>query len=184
MVDRVPQQEMICAVLCTGPSLTQEDVDYCRGKATVIAVSDAYRLAPWADVLVSHDKQWWEAHPEAKAFPGPKFTEHPTDIGDIKSMRRRSGNSGALGLVVAAEMGATKIVLLGCDLQGSHFFGPHTAKGLVNSRPDHFKIMQRQFKQLHKLPVVNCSPCSALQCFPRGVLREVLPEHVSLHAAA
>lgn len=45
--------------LASGPSLVAEDVDYVKGKATVIAINDAIRLAPWADVLYSSDKGWW-----------------------------------------------------------------------------------------------------------------------------
>ncbi len=45
--------------LASGPSLVSEDVDYVRGKATVIAINDAIRLASWADVLYSSDKGWW-----------------------------------------------------------------------------------------------------------------------------
>ena len=45
--------------LASGPSLTTEDVAYVRGRATVIAVNDAVRLAPWADVLYSNDSTWW-----------------------------------------------------------------------------------------------------------------------------
>lgn len=38
----------------------------------MIAVSDAYRLAPWADVLVSSDRAWWRHHqPE---FRGRRFS--------------------------------------------------------------------------------------------------------------
>ncbi len=39
-----------------------EDVDYVQGKATVIAINDAVRLAPWADVIYSSDKLWMMQH--------------------------------------------------------------------------------------------------------------------------
>ncbi len=43
-----------------------------RGRCHVIAVSDAYKLAPWADALVSQDRPWWNYHrPE---FAGRKFS--------------------------------------------------------------------------------------------------------------
>ena len=60
--------------LATGPSLTQADVDRVRGKATVIAVNDAHRLAPWASALYSSDRYWWAHHRGVPAFTGYKVT--------------------------------------------------------------------------------------------------------------
>lgn len=55
--------------LASGPSLTEDDVNYVRGKALVIAVNDTIRLAPWADVIYSSDQLWWARnHKKAKAI--------------------------------------------------------------------------------------------------------------------
>lgn len=65
--------------LASGPSLTADDVAYVRGKATVVAVNDAIRLAPWADVLVSVDQIWWARHYRAmRRFPGLKVRVNPS----------------------------------------------------------------------------------------------------------
>lgn len=65
--------------IASGPSLTTEDVEYVKGKATVIAVNDAIRLAPWADVLVSVDQLWWDKHYRAmREFPGVKVRVNPS----------------------------------------------------------------------------------------------------------
>lgn len=48
--------------LASGPSLTEDDVNYVRGKAVVIAVNDTIRWAPWADVIYSSDQLWWSRH--------------------------------------------------------------------------------------------------------------------------
>lgn len=61
------------ACLATGPSLTQEDCDYVRGKSRVIAINDAHRLAPWADVLFSADRQWWRYYDGVPTFAGMKI---------------------------------------------------------------------------------------------------------------
>jgi hypothetical protein len=175
---------MIVAVLCTGPSLTQADVDFVRGKAKVVAVSDAIYLAPWADALVSHDKKWWNAHPEADCA-GPKFTHHPGGLPEreIEELRPSGGNSGTLALSAAEKLWKPgRILLLGCDLKGTHFFGPHTRQGLRNTRPDQFEAMRKQFRNFQHLPVVNCSPTSGLDCFPRGDLRAQLDERLLLRA--
>ena len=57
--------------IASGPSLTQADVDYVRGKARVIVVNNGYLLAPWADVLYAADARWWMlAQGRDAAFPG------------------------------------------------------------------------------------------------------------------
>ena len=172
---------MIVAVLCTGPSLTQADVDYCRGRCKVVAVSDAIYMAPWADALVSYDDGWWNAH--KPRYSGPKYHCHVEKIEGIEMVEPRPGNSGCLGLVVAARMNPQKILLLGADLKGTHYFGKHTKSGLRNTSPMQFKAMAVQFANLEHLPVVNCSPDSALTCFRKGDLRAEL-EDVSQRAAA
>ena len=48
-----PNSTVVC--IGTGPSLTQADVDLCCSQARVIAVNDAYRMAPLADVLYAAD---------------------------------------------------------------------------------------------------------------------------------
>jgi hypothetical protein len=163
-------------VLCTGPSLTQADVDYCRDKAKVVAVSDAIYMAPWADALVSYDRQWWNAHPYAEC-EGPKFYHGLEAIRgrDIQAFRPGGGHSGTLGCLVANKLWKPqKIILLGADLKGTHFFGPHTHKGLRNTKPRRFEEMKRQFGRLRLLPIVNCTPGSALKCFPMGRLEDHL----------
>lgn len=167
---------MIVAVICTGQSLTQADVDYCRGRAKVVAVSDAIKLAPWADAMVSHDAAWWRAHPEVD-YSGPKWTAHPQGVSElgVNEFRPSGGNSGTLGILVAQKMGATKIVLLGADGKGTHYFGKHTGPKLKNTTPLQFSMMHKQFAKLSKLPVVNCTPGSVLTCFPKMELRQCLP---------
>lgn len=65
--------------LASGPSLTTEDVEYVRGKAVVIAVNDVARFAaPWADVAVSVDSNWWTQHYKTmREFAGLKVRTHP-----------------------------------------------------------------------------------------------------------
>ncbi len=61
-------------VVCIGggPSVSANQVELIHGKAKVIAISDAYRVAPWADVLYSCHKRWWDWHDGAKGFEGIK----------------------------------------------------------------------------------------------------------------
>ena len=79
--------------IASGPSLTTEDVEYVRGKATVIAVNDAvlWTSTPpvnkwngwrgdtgWADVFVGVDELWWDSHFRSmRDFPGVKVRVNP-----------------------------------------------------------------------------------------------------------
>lgn len=165
-------------VIATGPSLTQADVDHVRGRARAVAVCNAHTLAPWADALVCNDLVWFKVHAEAvKGFAGRKFCGQSYPGTEwLKNARGfpAGSNSGYQGLRVAGLLGASRILLLGFDMRGSHFFGAHPSP-LRNSTPAKFKSMASQFRLWRGCPVVNCTPGSALTCFPTADLREVLP---------
>jgi hypothetical protein len=136
-----------------GPSLTPAQVDHCRGRARVIAINDAYRLAPWADVLYFCDDRWWQWHAKKLAdWKGMivRLQGGGHDFGDarIKVLRnldekkglakRRDGlhtgqNSGFQAINLAVQLGAARIVLLGYDMRSvleggkekTHWFGDH-----------------------------------------------------------
>lgn len=112
---------MITAVLATGPSMSQAVADSVRGKCKVIAVSDAYLLAPWADILVSSDRAWWRHHK-------PEFLGRRYSVVDVPGADKLEGvhsglNSGLVAVMAAVQFGATRVLLLGFDMGGTHFFG-------------------------------------------------------------
>lgn len=191
------------AVLATGPSLTQARVDYCRGRARVIAVNDAYRLAPWADMLYACDRRWWAQHEATKEFAGLKVTgwqqgsgPQPTERADVKvllldgkagyhydpGVLRHGSNSTHQAVQLAAHAGAAKIVLLGCDMRimpngKKHFFGDHP-KAL--NQGINFDLFIEKFEALAPsiaeagIEVINTVADSALRCFPFQPLEEAL----------
>jgi hypothetical protein len=67
---------MNAIVIASGESLTQEQCDATRGCGLTIAVSDAYKLVPWCDALVSTDRAWWKNRPEAMQVACRKFSVH------------------------------------------------------------------------------------------------------------
>src|SRR4051812_2852413 len=76
MVPRLfPNSTIVC--IAGGPSLTPADVDACQARARVIAINDAYRLAPWADVLYACDAKWWRWHRGVENFSGRKYALEP-----------------------------------------------------------------------------------------------------------
>jgi hypothetical protein len=200
-VTSVPVAWPGATVVCigTGPSLTQADVDACRGKARVIAVNDAYRLAPWADVLYACDAKWWAWHKGAPEFAGLKYTlRRPVtpplklwpgcvglqDLGRLGLSLDPAGlktghNSGYQALNLAVLFGAARVLLLGYDMhatgQKDHFFGKHPDQTRPPFRQclDAFLSLLAPLKELG-VEVVNCTPGSALKCFPAGTLAEEL----------
>ena len=51
-----------CAILATGPSLTAEDAQQVAAHFPVIAISDACKLRPQAEILYSCDAKSWNNH--------------------------------------------------------------------------------------------------------------------------
>jgi len=89
------------------------------------------------------------------------------------------GNSGFQAMNLAVKQGATRLLLLGFDFRGAHWFGQHPA-GLGNPSDSTMQrwvaCMETAAKQLSDrgVEVVNCSRDSALTCFPRRNIRACL----------
>jgi len=169
-------------VLATGQSLSHEQVSRVKDahderRCKAIAVSNAYLLAPWADAMVSNDINWWKQHPQALQFAGRKFCGGElkgTERLKPESMFPAGSNSGLQAMRVALMLGATRIVLLGMDMKGTHYFGKHPPV-LKNSTPADFHRMLRQFQRWKSdVEVINCSHGSALTCFKTASLADVL----------
>lgn len=150
-------------------------MDYVRGKAKVVAVSDAYKLAPWADILVSFDSKWWANNKAAVEFAGEKYSGQVTGGTQRFTVPELpiGCNSGLMGMFVARMHGATRIILLGFDMHGTHYFGRHPAP-LMNTTEKRFKQHMGQFRYWKGPEVINCTPNSAMKRFKMGTLRDVL----------
>lgn len=185
--------------MASGPSMTAEDANYCHDRARVITVNTTFRLAPWADAHYSSDHDWWQMHlaEMREICRGEFWTGHPTykaagmkrcpydkrgrGISRRPGMINWGGNSGYCALGLAYQFGASRIVLLGydqCDPAGTgHWHGQHNdsiRKGF--NWPmwhERFEEAARDFRRFG-VEVINCSRVTALKCFPRAKLREVL----------
>lgn len=177
---------MTWVVLASGPSISQTVADSVRGRCKVVAVSDCYRLTPWANALASTDAGWWRANPAALKFPGLKFGAMP-DFRAIPGVERlpvdTGTNSGLLGVMVAVKLGAKRVFLCGFDMNrpGVHFFGRHVAplKSTTAARQEVFK---RQFANYRPrgVEIINCTPGSALHVYPKRDLEDCLAESAVL----
>jgi hypothetical protein len=194
-VERIWPGETV-AILASGPSLTQADADYVRGKARVIVVNTTYKIAPWADVLWACDARWWQWHRGAKDFKGLKYamTKAADRWPGVKIVRntgtnglehdrrglRNGRNGGYQAINLAVHLGAAKIVLLGFDMQRGpkgqqHWHEDHPSKmGPNYSR--WLPIFETLVQPLKKagVEIVNCTRSTALECFPRAQLETVL----------
>lgn len=184
-------------VVCigSGPSLTAQDVDLCRGRGLVIAINDAVRLAPFADVLWACDRKWWQAHPETDVFPGLKYSlqfvpgredvlklKNTGDRGlELEPTGVRTGkNSGYQAVNCAVHLGATRILLLGYDMQPDAKGRTHFCRTDPRQGVPEFSMFINLFASIveplkaHGVQVVNCTPGSALPWFLRQSLAEAL----------
>lgn len=197
---RVPQmwKGMTVAVLASGPSMSFGVADSVRHLRRV-AVNTTYRLAPDADAVYGSDSSWWHANPSALACPGIKCCIEqkpglPPNVPDGVVTLRNTGrigfdpdpgcartidNSGAVAIQIAVHAGAARILLLGFDMRGGHWHHDHHG---FNPSVAYLQRCVVAFRTLARaLPssvdVLNCTPDSALDCFPRVSLAEALSEH-------
>lgn len=208
---RWPGATVVC--LAPGPTLTEDLIaTVAAARVPVIAVNDAHRLAPWADVLYSSDRNWWRYYDGVPTFGGARvgIGTKPGDRSPVVVPSRvavdvlthtghdglelspdglRSGlNSGYAAINLAVHTGAARIVLLGYTLGEvggrSHFFGSHP-KRLHTTTPPQYATYRRAYDTLVAplralgVVVVNATPGSWLDCFPRVPLGAALPWAVS-----
>lgn len=189
-----PGETFVC--IGGGPSLTPADVDNVRGWARVIAINDAYRLAPWADVLYACDQKWWTWHHGVPSFIGPKYAvggHEPITWPDVQVLRntgmlgleldpsglRVGRNSGHQAINLAIHLGAARILLLGYDMSPDgtrgHWFGDHP-----DGQPSPYAQMREEFESMVEplaelgVTVINCSRRTALTTFPCARLEDEL----------
>lgn len=158
-----------------------------------IFVNDAYRVSDFRnsdDVLYACDGDWWDIHRPRLRHAFDCWTQDAgaarkhglnwapsVDAPGLSLDRARihqGGNSGFQALNLAVLWGAEYIELYGFDMRRGddgrrHFFGDHPPQLM---RDLDFARAIRAFEeaapQLAKLgvEVVNCTPGSALRCFP------------------
>lgn len=188
------------AVLGSGPSLAAADVDLLRGRVDgVIAVNNAYVLAPWATALYAADGKWWKWHNGAceshvvervtyPAFPGLKYCLAATKWKDVQVLRRgpevgltadpsrvalgRNGVYQAINLAV--HFGATRILLLGVDMaNGQRADGKGSSDHFFGHHPDHtapqFSLCLERFPTMLK-PLADLG-VEVLNCSRRTALK-------------
>jgi hypothetical protein len=192
-------------VAAPGPSLTQEVAERCKGH-TCLAIKEAYRLIPWADVCYGCDAKFWLRTQGCPDYQGEKWSSHDDgsnnklaaarDYG-VKLCNGKAGsafsldpghihygsNSGFQAINLTILFGATRIVLVGFDMRvvdGRRYFcKPHPTQ--AGQRIDYGKFSEIFGYAARKLPptikIINCTPNSALRAFPLMSLEDGLTSH-------
>lgn len=190
------------AILASGPSLASESLDALRG-LPVIAINDSWRKYPDAEILYACDPPWWKHHGGVPEFMGERWSQHrgaaswPAEaqamgitvirsaphagVSVDPSVIHTGANSGFQALNLAILAGASRILLLGYDMQESggraHWFGDHPGK-LKRSSP--YALFRKSFDDAADqiaglgVEVINCTRETSLTCFPRVALLEAL----------
>lgn len=185
-----------------GPSLRETDLEGLRAGARrrppVLAINDAYRLLPQADLLYFCDYKWFVWHREAvEAWPQIAATlsvqaaqevahVHWLRQGDIRGLAARADtlntgrNSGYQAINLAVHAGARRLVLVGYDLAhaadgASHWHGGHQGRpsrpGLYRDWLPHFDSLRAALLD-RRVAVVNATRGGALEAFPRAELAD------------
>lgn len=168
----------------------------------VIGTNVAFMLGDWISVFYFCDARFFREHHKAiEEFPNLKVTcvshldrEIQPFAVDIKRLKRDykpglsmkvdtihwNHNSGAAAINFAILAGAKRILLLGFDMN-SQESKTHWHSVYKNNTPKNsFTRSLKKFPEIAKaakkrgVEILNVSPTSALDCFPRVSLKEVL----------
>lgn len=201
MIERRWHDNEICFVVATGPSLSQSVANKIATRRLVL-VSDSYKLFKKSEILYSCDSAWWRENKSSILFDAQRFTCTTPDslkplVADkygltvVKAKHGRGfsfdpenihygSNSGFQAINLAILFGAQRIVLVGFDMQlvhgKRHFFGDHP-EGLRNMKSyatfiPNFNLAAKRLPS--NIQIFNATPGSALECFPKVDLDEVL----------
>jgi hypothetical protein len=157
-------------------------------------VNDAVYLLPGAFALVASDASWWLVN-EARlgGYPGARImpvrypdSDPPRGVTPLQSCEGESfapfsaGQcSGFAAISYALHLGYKRVALVGFDMRTvdgkRHFFGDHPLP-LRNTDPQQFTPYFERAAELlpDDVTITNCTPHSALRCFPFADLEDCL----------
>lgn len=192
-----------CAVLASGESMGPEVAEAVRQAAAVrvIVTNNTFRLARWADILFAADAPWWDKyHAETAGFLGLKVCADGsgTKYDDVLQIQnsglegfdpdpsriRCGGCSGYAAVHIAAHLGCARILLCGFDMKGGHWHEPHKyplrehGDGIYERWIARFGTLAPELAA-RGIEVLNCTPGSALRCFPAADLHQVLGQRLA-----
>lgn len=177
----------LALIFASGPSLPQLWQQGRRPEWPSIAVNDAWRIVPDADILYSTDSRWWRFNKLCPEFRGVKIgandrmscpeiinLEFSGEAGFDPRLGwvRHGWSSGYAASHLAAQLGARTIALIGADCREidgkTNFFGHHDPK-LGAHPPNPYELWIAKFDGLatalkrRGIEILNATPGSALR---------------------
>lgn len=180
------------AIVASGESAKSEKVRLLdRPGIYTVAVKKSFELVPFAHVVYGCDAPWWRSVQYLPKFEGLKLSYSDVVCNSETGIRKvhiqdklcdkllfnevghvgAGGNSGFQALNLAAQFGASRIVLVGFDMQGQHWYGPNNWDQASNPGLWNFPRWQRAFENAapqlkdRGIEVINASSASAVRCF-------------------
>lgn len=188
-----------CFILCNGESVRAQRHLIPKLKGRIIAIKEAVRLRPDADVLFVASERAVDIVSELfTVFTGQYVIARnkvpATYPSSVKRIARTKDHTrlcekpnhvcgydcGTSAINVAYHFGATEIVLLGMDMQGhrwcnGEFYHPMSHIPAAHHRR-HISVLPdiATDAKAKGIRIVNCSPISAVQCFEKQPLEAFL----------
>lgn len=169
--------------IASGPSLTTEDCEAVKQSGLpTIAINNSWIAAPFCDVLYASDYRWWAEYKRTVNIT-PEFWTNDENAARSYGLnhfpkRVNDHHSGLMAVMFAEWLGASKVVLLGFDCRATlktHWHEDHAH--LANPKPQRLQAFVDQFNRYAptaRARIVNCTPKSALKCFPFSNLEDEL----------
>lgn len=172
--------------VASGPSLTADDCTLASDSGyPVIAVNSSWRVVPECQHIYAADFSWWEKYHSHVPTGAKRWTSSVSaairyGLNHFPHPDNESFNSGQRAILLAAYLGAERVILLGYDCaleNGTHWHGEHS-EGLKNPDAESIRRWQEEFQyladSLQSVSIINSSRQTALSCFPRVTPEEVL----------
>jgi len=169
------------ACIASGPSLTYEDCARVESAGIPsIAVNNSWERARFSDILFAADFAWWKRNFEGITIPAERWTNNVQAArvyGLNLQHKRKSLNSGLLAIKLAINLGAKIILLLGYDAKidnGTHWHGNHKLTKNPDAKRCDIWLRQFMMEDFGDITIINCTPKSAINRFPRLGLVEAI----------
>lgn len=192
------------AIVASGPSTKPKEVAQLKGRLPVIAIKENYDIIPSADVVYGCDRAWWinalglpkynglkvsatgavaTEYPDVRLVKVTPFKEHDKIFTEEPGVLGSGGNSGFQALNLAVQFGATRVLLVGFDMNqnhDSHWYGRNRGNGRSNPTEFNYMRWRRAFDgasfalQRLGVEVVNASALTSLRCFPIATIEKTL----------
>jgi hypothetical protein len=188
-----------CFILCNGESVRTQRHLIPQLKGRIIAIKEAVRLRPNADVLFVAAETKGDIVPSLlPLFKGqyviarnkvpkhyPSYVKRVSRTKDHTHLCEKPDHvcgydCGTSAINVAYHFGAAEIILLGMDMCGDRWCNGEFAHPFPHIPFSHHRLHSSILPGIARdakakgLRIVNCSPISAVECFERRSLEEFM----------